>query len=72
MNAVLRQKINDLQDQIQIKTAKYEKLKKDRALFKNDCQQKIKEINDEIKTLKDTTTDKLNKLITKHNEDSLS
>ena len=30
LNAVLRQKINDLQDQIQIKTARYEKLKKDR------------------------------------------
>ena len=30
LNAVLRQKINDLQDQIQVKTARYEKLKKDR------------------------------------------
>ena len=69
MNAVLRQKINDLQDQIQIKTAKYEKLKKDRALFKNECRKQIDQINEEIKTLKDTTTDKLNKLITKHNED---
>ena len=69
MNAVLRQKINDLQDQIQTKTAKYEKLKKDRAEFKNKCQEEIKEINNQIRTLKDDTTDKLNKLITKHNED---
>ena len=69
MNTVLRQKINDLQDQIQIKTAKYEKLKKDRAEFKKNCQEQINEINREIKTLKDTTTDRLNKLINKHNED---
>ena len=69
LNAVLRQKINDLQDQIQVKTARYEKLKNDRAQFKKECQQKISEINTEIKTLKDTTTDKLNELITKHNED---
>ena len=69
MNAVLRQKINDLQDQIQTKTAKYEKLKKDRAEFKNKCQEEIKEINNQIRNLKDDTTDKLNKLITKHNED---
>jgi len=69
LNAVLRQKINDLQDQIRIKTARYEKLKKDRAFFKKDCQQKISEINTEIKKLKDNTTDKLNELITKHNED---
>ena len=69
MNAVLRQKINDLQDQIQTKTARYEKLKKDRAKFKKDCQEQIKEINEKIKTLKDETTDKLNELIKKHNED---
>ena len=69
LNAVLRQKINDLQDQIQVKTARYEKLKKDRQQFKKECQQKISEINTEIKKLKDNTTDKLNELITKHNED---
>ena len=69
MNAVLRQKINDLQDQIQVKTAKYEKLKTERAKFKKDCQEEINNINQEIKTLKDTTTDKLNKLINKHNEE---
>ena len=69
LNAVLRQKINDLQDQIKIKTARYEKLKKDRAEFKKKCQQQISEINTEIKKLKDNTTDKLNELITKHNED---
>ena len=69
MNAVLRQKINDLKDQIQTKTARYEKLKKDRAKFKKDCQEQIKEINEKIKTLKDETTDKLNDLIKKHNED---
>jgi len=69
LNAVLRQKINDLQDQIQVKTARYEKLKKDRQEFKKDCQKKISEINTEIKKLKDNTTDKLNELITKHNED---
>ena len=69
LNAVLRQKINDLQDQIQIKTARYEKLKKDRQDFKKKCQQNISEINAEIKKLKDNTTDKLNELITKHNED---
>ena len=69
LNAVLRQKINDLQDQIQVKTARYEKLKKERQQFKKDCQQKISEINTEIKKLKDNTTDKLNELITKHNED---
>ena len=45
MNAVLRQKINDLQDQIQIKSAKYEKLKKDREKFKKDCQDQINKIN---------------------------
>ena len=69
LNAVLTQKINDLQDQINIKTARYEKLKKDRAQFKKECQQKISDINTEIKKLKDNTTDKLNELITKHNED---
>ena len=69
MNAVLRQKINDLQDQIQTKTAKYEKLKKDRAEFKQKCQEEIKDINTQIRTIKDDTTDALNKLITKHNED---
>ena len=69
LNAVLRQKINDLQDQIKVKTARYEKLKKDREEFKKECQKQISEINTEIKTLKDTTTDKLNELITKHNED---
>ena len=37
LNAVLRQKINDLQEQIQIKSARYEKLKKDRAQFKKEC-----------------------------------
>ena len=69
LNTVLRQKIDDLKDQIQIKTAKYEKLKKDREIFKKDCQKQISEINTEIKKLKDNTTDKLNELITKHNED---
>ena len=69
MNALLRQKINDLQDQIQTKTAKYEKLKKDRAEFKKKCQEEITDINNQIKNLKDHTTDILNKLITKHNED---
>ena len=69
MNAVLRQKINDLQDQIQTKTAKYEKLKKDRAEFKQKCQEEIIDINNQIKNIKDETTDALNKLITKHNED---
>ena len=69
LNAVLRQKINDLQDQIRIKTDRYEKLKKDRANFKKKCQEQISEINTEIKQLKDNTTDKLNELITKHNED---
>ena len=69
MNAVLRQKINDLQDQIQIKSAKYEKLKKDREKFKKDCQEQINKINEEIKNLKDITNDKLNALIKEHNED---
>ena len=69
MNAVLRQKINELQDQIQTKTAKYEKLKKDRAKFKKDCQEQIKNINDEIANIKDKTTKELNDLIQKHNED---
>ena len=69
LNAVLRQKINDLQEQIKEKTKRYEKLKKDREEFKKECQKQISEINTEIKTLKDTTTDKLNELITKHNED---
>ena len=69
LNAVLRQKINDLQEQIKVKTTRYEKLKKERQQFKKDCQQKISEINTEIKKLKDNTTDKLNELITKHNED---
>ena len=69
MNAVLRQKINELQDQIHTKTAKYEKLKKDRAKFKNDCQEEIKKINKEIATIKDDTTKELNDLIQKHNED---
>jgi DNA anti-recombination protein RmuC len=69
MNAVLRQKINELQDQIQTKTAKYEKLKKDRAIFKQDCREKIDQINTEIRELKDRTTNRLNELIKKHNED---
>ena len=69
LNAVLRQKINDLQEQIRTKTERYEKLKKDRQQFKQECQKKISEINTEIKKLKDNTTDKLNELITKHNED---
>ena len=69
MNAVLRQKINELQDQIQTKTAKYEKLKKDRAKFKKDCQDQIKDINEQIATIKDKTTTELNDLIKKHNED---
>jgi hypothetical protein len=69
LNMVLKQKINDLKDQIRIKTARYEKLKEDRAKFKKQCQQQISEINTEIKKLKDNTTDKLNELITKHNED---
>ena len=69
MNAVLRQKINDLRDQIQIKTAKYEKLKKDRASFKQKCQDEISNINEQIKNLKDDTTKRLNDLINKHNID---
>ena len=69
MNAVLRQKINDLQDQIQIKTAKYEKLKSDRAEFKANCKKQIDEITDEIKNIKDVTNQKFNDLIKKHNED---
>jgi outer membrane murein-binding lipoprotein Lpp len=69
LNAVLRQKIDDLKYQIQTKTEKYEKLKKDREQFKQECQKKISEINTEIKKLKDNTTDKLNELISKHNED---
>lgn len=69
MNAVLRQKINELQDQIQIKTAKYEKLKSDRAEFKANCKKQIDEITDEIKNIKDVTNQKLNDLIKKHNED---
>ena len=69
MNAVLRQKINDLQDQIQIKSAKYEKLKKDREKFKKDCQDQINKINEEIKNLKDVTNAKLNTLIDEHNKD---
>ena len=69
MNAVLRQKINDLIDQIQIKTAKYEKLKKDRAAFKQKCQDEISNINEQIKNLKDDTTKRLNDLINKHNID---
>ena len=69
MNAVLRQKINDLRDQIQIKTAKYEKLKKDRAAFKQKCQDEISNINEQIKNLKDDTTKRLNDLINKHNID---
>jgi hypothetical protein len=69
LNTVLLQKINDLKDQIDVKTARYEKLKKDRQKYKKDCQQEISDINTEIKKLKDNTTDKLNELITKHNED---
>ena len=69
MNAVLRQKINDLRDQIQIKTAKYDKLKKDRAAFKQKCQDEISNINEQIKNLKDDTTKRLNDLINKHNID---
>ena len=69
LNAVLRQKIDDLQYQIQTKTEKYEKLQKDRKQFKQECHKKINEINTEIKKLKDNTTDKLNELISKHNED---
>ena len=69
LNTVLTQKINDLQDQIRNKTARYEKLKKERAEFKKKCQENISNINIEIKKLKDNTTDKLNELITKHNED---
>ena len=53
LNMVLKQKINDLKDQIRIKTARYEKLKEDRAKFKKQCQQQISEINTEIKKLKD-------------------
>ena len=69
MNAVLREKINDLQDQIQIETAKYERLKSDSAEFKANCKKQIDEITDEIKNIKDVTNQKLNDLIKKHNED---
>ena len=69
LNAVLRQKIDDLNYQIETKTEKYEKLKKDRQQFKQECKKKINEIDTEIKKLKDNTTDKLNELISKHNED---
>ena len=69
MNAILRQKINDLQDQIHIKTDRYEKLKKERAQFKADRQNEIEKIKDEIQTMKDKNNDKLNDLIKKHNED---
>ena len=69
LNAVLTQKINDLQEQIQIKTSKYEKLKLDRKKYKEDCQKQISDINNEIKKLKEHTTDRLNGLITKHNEE---
>ena len=37
-------KINDLKDQIQTKTTKFEKLKKERQDFKADCQKKINDI----------------------------
>ena len=69
LNTVLKQKINDLKDQINIKTPRYDKLKENRAQFKKKSQQQVSEINTEIKKLKDNTTDKLNELIIKHNED---
>ena len=69
LNTQLRQKINDLQDQIRIKTAKYEKLKKDRQNFKNDCQKQINDINNEIQKLRVNTTNDLNNLAEKVNKE---
>ncbi len=69
LNTVLRQKINDLQDQIRIKTAKYDKLKKDRQNFKNDCQKQINDINNEIQKLRVNTTNDLNALASKVNKE---
>ena len=62
-------KINDLQDQIHIKTDRYEKLKKERAKFKEDRQNEIKAIQEEIQNLKDKTNNALNDLIKKQNEE---
>lgn len=69
LNTLLRQKINDLQDQIKTKTAKYEKLKKERADFKADCQKKIGDINNEIQKLRTNTTNDLNALAERVNKE---
>ena len=69
LNTELNRKINDLKDQIRIKTQKYEKLKKDRNDFKSDCQKKIKDINDEIEKLRTNTTNDLNALAEKVNKE---
>lgn len=69
LSTVLRQKINDLKDQIKNKKAKYEKLKKDRELFKEECKKKIADIQSEIKRIKDSTTDELNEMGKKVNDE---
>ena len=69
LNTLLRQKINDLQDQIKTKNAKYEKLKKERSDFKAECQQKINDINNEIQKLTTNTTNDLNALAEKINKE---
>ena len=69
LNTTLRQKINDLKDQIQTKTTKFEKLKKERQDFKADCQKKINDINNEIQKLKSSTTDNLKELTDEINKE---
>ena len=63
LNTVLRQKINDLQEQIRIKTIKYNTIQEERKKFNENCKKKINDIKKEIEQKKSDTTKNLNALI---------
>lgn len=69
LNVLLTQKINDLNDQIRIKSDRYAKLKEEREKFKKDCQKKINDIYNEIQKLKMNTANDLNTLGKKVNQE---
>lgn len=69
LNTVLRQKINDLKDQIRIKKKKLETVSEERKKFNEDCKLRINNIKKEIQELQSNTTKNLNKLIEDKNKE---
>lgn len=69
LNATLTAKIIDLENQIKVKQDKYEKLKKERQDFKDACNKKLKEIENEINIMRDSNKNELGQLEEKINKE---